>query len=195
MIQRPTLCPRPKKTSLPPAIRASLDIVENCIPSAPHTQVLNFFAFVSGCQRKKYLQDLFCSLTHFRANARPLKQAEPDNTVPLSCKELPAHSSKQSQTTPFHSHAKSCPYLGPPEYWAEARSQRAETVGFLSAGQDEHLQVTGGKTGWSSEAFSPKHRRVAKKATTMEAIQDDPEADSLPPAKKNKPSTGNTRQP
>ena len=48
-------------------------------PPTLRSQVLNLFAFATGCRAKNYLQDSVCSLAHFRADARPVWHTEADN--------------------------------------------------------------------------------------------------------------------
>ena len=52
------------------------------LPTLP-SQVLNLFAFVTGCRAKNYLQDSVFSLALFRADARPFWHTEPDKAGSL----------------------------------------------------------------------------------------------------------------
>ena len=70
---------------------------------APCTQLLNLFALVTGCGGSNYLQDSFCSLAHFRANARTLSHTEQDNARPLSRTEPEAQA---TETFLWHRHSR-----------------------------------------------------------------------------------------
>ena len=75
--------PEPEPPSVPPPRRGPPPRGEQS-PPALRSQVLNLFAFATGCQAKNYLQDSVCSLAHFRADARPVGHTEADNAGNLS---------------------------------------------------------------------------------------------------------------
>ena len=70
----------PNKPSFPPP-SSRLSPKGELSPPALFSQVLNLFAFATACRAKNYLQDSVCSLAHFRADARPLRHPEPDNSA------------------------------------------------------------------------------------------------------------------
>ena len=73
----------PNQTSVPPPRHWPPSRWEQS-PPALRLEVLNLFAFATGCRAKNYLQDSVCSIAHFRANARPAWHTEADNARNLS---------------------------------------------------------------------------------------------------------------
>ena len=84
-VPRPRSRPPPRGEQSPPALRS---------------QVLNLFAFATGCRAKNYLQDSVCSLAHFRAYAGPFGHTETDDDWNVS--EPPAWATETLLGGPPH---------------------------------------------------------------------------------------------
>ena len=72
-------CPKKNQGPNPPRVsrprRRPPPRGEQSLP-ALCSQLLNLFAFATGCRAKNYLQDSVCSLAHFIAYARPVGHTE-----------------------------------------------------------------------------------------------------------------------